>query len=118
MDQRFQPCPRTPNCVSSYATDPVHAIEPLPYLESMDAIVAIVESFPRTRIIERDGGYLHATFTSRLFRFVDDVEFLIDPEARVIQVRSASRLGAGDLGVNRERVESIRRAMEEGGGQP
>ncbi|MFW6293730.1 MAG: DUF1499 domain-containing protein [Spirochaetota bacterium] len=111
MDERLAPCPTTPNCVSSYAQDEVHAVEPLPLPAEDDATGAlrrIVESFPRTRIVTVDDEYLHATFASRIFRFVDDVEFLVDRTAGLVHVRSASRLGHGDLGVNRKRVEEIR----------
>lgn len=115
MDQRFAPCPEAPNCVSSFATDDLHAIDPLPLPagDAMQALRSVVDSFPRTRIVVEDGDYLHATFTSLVFRFVDDVEFRIDREAGVIHVRSASRLGYGDMGVNRRRVESIRERLKE-----
>jgi uncharacterized protein (DUF1499 family) len=115
MEPRFAPCPNTPNCVSSYQTDDVHGIEPLP-LPDGDAVAvlrSVVESFPRTRIVVADGDYVHATFTSLVFRFVDDVEFRVDRDAGVVHVRSASRVGAGDLGVNRKRVEEIRSLLNE-----
>lgn len=111
VKERLAPCPDSPNCVSSYAQDDVHAIEPLPIPADQDATGAlrrIVESLPRTTIVTVDGDYLHATFASRIFRFVDDVEFLVDREAGVVHVRSASRLGYGDMGVNRRRIEEIR----------
>ena len=63
------------------------------------------------RIVKREPGYLYAQFTTRLMKYVDDAEFWFDPAAGVIQVRSASRLGKSDLGVNRERMESIRRKL-------
>lgn len=66
---------------------------------------------PRTRIRRDEAAYLHAEFRSLIFRFVDDVEFLLDADAGVIHVRSASRLGYSDLGVNRRRVEAIRQAF-------
>ena len=115
MDQRFAPCPESPNCVSSYATGELHAIDPvpLPADDPMRALRDVVASLPRTKIVVEDGDYLHATFTSLVFRFVDDVEFRIDREAGVIHVRSASRVGYGDMGVNRRRVESIRERLRE-----
>jgi len=76
--------------------------------DATGALRRIVESFPRTTIVTVDGDYLHATFASRIFRFVDDVEFLVDRDAGVVHVRSASRVGYGDMGVNRRRVEEIR----------
>ncbi|MFW5814571.1 MAG: DUF1499 domain-containing protein [Spirochaetota bacterium] len=115
MEQRFAPCPESPNCVSSFATDELHAIDPLPLPadDPMGTLRETVASFPRTKIVVEDGDYLHATFASLVFRFVDDVEFRIDREADVIHVRSASRVGYGDMGVNRRRVESIRERLEE-----
>jgi uncharacterized protein (DUF1499 family) len=66
---------------------------------------------PRTTIIESTDSYLYAEFASQLLGFVDDVEFYLDPAESVIQVRSASRLGQSDLGVNRQRVEAIRQEL-------
>ncbi len=113
--ERFAPCPSSPNCVSSQATDALHGIDPLPFVESVEQIAEIVRGISRTAIVEIDGDYLHATFTSRIFRFVDDVEFLIDREAGVTQVRSASRVGYGDINANRSRVEDLRGRMARAG---
>jgi len=106
------PCPNKPNCVSSLAKDQKHAIAPFPIIDSvqlsLDKLVFVIQNLPRTKIIFRDENYLHAEFTSRIFSFVDDVEFLANPSKKVIEVRSASRLGYGDLGVNRQRIEDLR----------
>jgi uncharacterized protein (DUF1499 family) len=111
-DGKLAACPESPNCVSSHMTDETHRIDPLPYAGSgADALArlsAIVRSLPRTTIVTEKSDYLHAECTSRIFRFVDDVEFLADDRAKVIHVRSASRLGSSDLGVNRKRIELIR----------
>lgn len=115
----LRPCPSSPNCVCSTAgdDDPVHAVDPLPLdLEPERAVPElrrIVESFPRTRIVDTGERYLHATFTSLVFRFTDDVEFLVDEDAGVIHVRSASRIGYSDLGANRSRVDALREAWAE-----
>ncbi len=108
------PCPDSPNCVSSQ-TDPndkEHYIEPLELLgtaaESLDRLVKVIESMPRTTVVSRDENYLHAEFTSLLFRYVDDVECYVDEEAGKIHVRSASRVGYSDIGANRKRVDAIR----------
>jgi uncharacterized protein (DUF1499 family) len=106
---RFAPCRRTPNCVSSQAdpADTEHSIAPIAFRG--DAIAAVrkaVESLPRATIISATSNYLHAEFRSKLLGFVDDVEFFYDGNA--IQVRSASRLGRRDFGVNRNRVERLR----------
>ncbi len=75
----------------------------------MDDLRRIIESMPRTRIVAANNTALHADFRSRIFRFVDDVDLRLD--GRVVQIRSASRTGYSDLGVNRARVEDIRRAF-------
>jgi uncharacterized protein (DUF1499 family) len=104
--------PSSPNAVSSQATGGYHRIEPLRYIgtfePAMAALKSIIESTPRTSIVEERADYLYAEFTSRLIGYVDDVEFYFPPKQRVIHVRSASRLGHGDFGVNRKRIEDIR----------
>ena len=109
---RLRPCPASPNCVSSEAGTPAEKqVAPLQApggRSEMARLEAVVASWPRTAIITRSADYLHAESTSRLMRFVDDVEFRFDSTANVIHVRSASRLGESDLGVNRKRVEGIR----------
>ncbi len=110
--KRILPCPSSPNCVSTQATDESHAIAPFRYrksrAEAKEALKDIVRTMPRTRLVEEDESYLHYEFTSLLLRFVDDVEFLLDDENKTIHFRSASRTGYGDLGVNRKRMEEIR----------
>lgn len=69
---------------------------------------AVILGESRTQIVEEKPGYLHAVFTSLIFRFRDDVEILVDDSAKVLQIRSASRVGHSDLGVNRKRVERLR----------
>tara|TARA_R100001039_G_C1848380_1_gene108434 strand:- start:1958 stop:2254 length:297 start_codon:yes stop_codon:yes gene_type:complete len=95
--------------VSSFEQRDSHAIAPLD--GNIATVRAVLEQMPRAAIVTDDGNYIHAEFTSRLMGFVDDVEFLADPAAGQVHVRSASRLGHSDLGVNRERVESIREQM-------
>lgn len=111
-DGRLAPCPATPNCVSSQSADKEHAIEPLRYREGTVNAIAdvktVVNSMRRANIVVATDSYLHAEFTSAIFRFVDDVEFLCDDRARIIHVRSASRVGKSDFGVNRKRVEEFR----------
>lgn len=106
------PCPSSPNCVSTQATDEGYAIEPFRYrkskAEAKESLKEIVRTMPRTKLVEEDESYLHYEFTSLLLRFVDDVEFLFDDESKTIHFRSASRTGYGDLGVNRKRMEEIR----------
>ncbi|WP_293337456.1 DUF1499 domain-containing protein [Microcoleus sp. CAWBG58] len=105
-------CPASPNCVSSFSQDAEHQIEPLAYAsspaEAMAKLKGAIESSGKTKIITATDNYLYAEFSSALMGFVDDVEFLVDDGAKVIHVRSASRLGQSDLGVNRKRIETIR----------
>lgn len=108
-------CPSSPNCVSTQAQDPGHAIAPFRYrksrAEAKEALKELVRSLSRTKLVEEDESYLHYEFTSLLFRFVDDVEFLFDDDTKTIHFRSASRTGYGDLGVNRTRMEQVRALM-------
>jgi uncharacterized protein (DUF1499 family) len=107
-------CPTSPNCVSSQApaSDTQHAIAQLNFSgdlpTSMAKLKQIIRAMPRTNLIKENSNYLYVEFTSSLMRFVDDVEFYLDDGTKTIQVRSASRLGESDLGVNRQRVEEIR----------
>ncbi|NET56556.1 MAG: DUF1499 domain-containing protein [Symploca sp. SIO2E6] len=109
---KLAPCPKTPNCVNSQSQDPKCRIEPLSYnstaAEAMAKLKTVIENEQRTTIITETQNYLYAEFTSALMGFVDDVEFLLDDNNKVIHVRSASRLGKSDLGVNRKRIETIR----------
>jgi uncharacterized protein (DUF1499 family) len=113
------PCPASPNCVSSQATDTEHFTEPLYFTGdatlAWNRLKSALGTESRLSIVEDTGGYLHAEARSLVFRFVDDIEFVLDPEAGVIQVRSASRTGYCDFGVNRRRVERIRKLFS---GQP
>ncbi len=112
---RLAPCPGTPNCVSTQADDDTHRVQPLAYAgtpeEAMARVKAALAALPRTRVVDEAPDYLRAECTSLLFRFVDDVEFLIDRERKVIHFRSASRVGNSDFGVNRRRMEALRRAF-------
>ena len=110
---RLSPCPNSPNCVSSLSEDKSHQVEPLTYNVPLDVarekLISVINSMKRSEIATAENNYLHATFKSFLFRFVDDVEFSFDDERKIIDVRSASRTGYFDLGANRRRVEEIRR---------
>lgn len=112
-------CPSTPNCVNSQTADQSHTIAPLRYTSSPEKAFAslkqTIQAQPKTKIVAETETYLYAEFTSKLMGFVDDVEFYLDQPAGLIQVRSASRLGESDLGVNRQRVDSIRMALNEAG---
>ena len=116
---RLRGCPKSPNCVSSEAPDDAHRVaafrirgEPE---EAWGHFVDAVRALPRTEVVSEQAGYLHAESRSRLLGFVDDLELQLRAEEGVVAVRSASRLGYGDLGVNRRRVEALRRALRERG---
>ena len=115
IDGRLAECPASPHCVSTQAADADHRMEPIPFAGSPDEtrqqIEAVIAEMTQTKIVTTEGNYLHAEFRSALFRFVDDVEFLIDPESQLVHFRSASRVGHSDLGVNRRRMEEIREAF-------
>lgn len=115
VNGRLKPCPDSPNCVNSQAPDTQHHVEPLPLPPGAgDPIARLAEllgSQPRVEVVETRDDYLHAVFISRILRFRDDVEFLLDREAGVFQVRSASRLGYSDMGANRARVERLRELL-------
>ena len=106
-DGKLASCPGSPNCVNSQSDDSKSKIEPLSAV-SIAEIKKVVESMERTTIVEETDNYLYAEFKSKLMGYVDDVEFYLDSDANVVQVRSASRLGKSDLGVNRQRIEEIR----------
>ena len=116
---RLAPCPDLPNCVCSQSGGTRSAVAPLGIsgdaAKAFQRLERIVAALPRTHIVTRTEDYLHAECRTPVLRFVDDLEFLLDGEADVIHVRSASRVGYSDLGVNRRRVETIRLRFEHDG---
>jgi len=121
-DGRLAPCPSSPNCVSSDAdaSDTGHHVAPF-VLAASDPAAAwkaareAVAALERTEIVSEGEGYLHAEVTSALMGFVDDLELHLRPDHGIIAVRSASRVGYGDMGVNRRRVEALRDELERQG---
>src|SRR5258708_3820233 len=112
-DGRLAPCKRTPNCVSSQAdpADAEHYIAPLAFRGSMDQLRRAMGSMPRAPPIHVQPHSPYPGIPAPPMRFVDDVELYYDERAGLVQVRSASRLGRRDFGVNRARVEALRRAI-------
>ncbi|MBK7589953.1 MAG: DUF1499 domain-containing protein [Betaproteobacteria bacterium] len=114
-DGRLAPCPARPNCVSSTASDPAQQVAPLRYASdataAMHLLAECVRAEPGASVVTQRPDYLHAEFASAAFGFVDDVEFHLAAAGR-IDVRSASRLGYSDFGVNRDRVEALRASFE------
>ena len=118
-DGRLAPCPESPNCVSSQAADDAHRMDPIPFDgdggAALARLKAALAALPRTAVVEERGDYLRAECTSLVFRFVDDVEIVLDRGRKVIDFRSASRVGRSDFGVNRKRMEEIRNAFTTAG---
>jgi uncharacterized protein (DUF1499 family) len=123
-DGRLQPPSRTPNSVSSqahlwpageYAVEYAQ-IEPIRFsgdpVAAMNRLREVLKAWPAATVVEDRPDYIAVEFETRWLRFVDDAQFLLDPSERVIQVRSKSRLGRGDHGVNRARIEAVRRRLD------
>jgi uncharacterized protein (DUF1499 family) len=113
-DGRLAPCKRSPNCVCSQAepADAEHYIAPIAFRGNAAALRAAVEAMPRSSVIRQDGSYLYAECRTKLLRYVDDLELFYDEKAGLVHVRSASRLGRRDFGVNRARVEALRALIQ------
>lgn len=111
MKGRLAPCPSSPNCVSSLSPDEDHFIQPIRFGvspdDAMKRLRKIIMTMERATITTDVEGYIHVEFRT-LLGFVDDAQFLLDRKNGVIHVRSASRTGYWDIGVNRKRIESIR----------
>ena len=116
MAERLKPCPPKPNCVCSRLdASPRHRVEPFAVsgdpAQAFRRLKSLLEGLPRTSIVTATDDYLHAVCRTRL-GFPDDVECLFSPKEGVIHVRSASRVGYSDWGVNRRRVEGLRRRFQ------
>jgi len=112
-------CPDSPNCVSSIDSkeDKEHFIQAIQFTDKATAhkaLMRLIKDNPSAAIITSTQDYIYAEYTSDLMRFVDDVEFLFDDNLNVIHVRSASRIGRSDFGVNRERIETLRTQLKSG----
>jgi len=116
---RLTPCPESPNCVSSFEDnkDETHYINAYSINNSTkeaswNLLQSIIKQNDSAEIISADDSYIYAEFTSSVMRFVDDTEFMLDAENKIIHLRSASRLGYRDFDVNRQRLEAIRIELE------
>ncbi len=111
IEGKLSECPSSPNCVSSFAKDEAHYIEPIKFNREnpLSLLIPIILENYRVIVEPESGDYLHAVFISEKMRYRDDVEFLVDNENKRIHIRSASRVGYADMGVNRSRIEQIRR---------
>jgi uncharacterized protein (DUF1499 family) len=115
FNETLSPCSDSPNCVSSRADDAQHFIAPFIYRGTLSEVqsnlISILQSIPRTRLINIERTYIQVEFTSALFGFIDDAEFYFPENEKLIHVRSASRVGYYDFGVNRTRLERIRKLL-------
>lgn len=111
-DGKLAPCPETDNCVSSQAVKTKHAIDSIQATGNPDTVIIrlsnAIESMFGSKIVEINETYIRAEYTSRVFRFVDDLECYYDRDEGIIDIRSASRIGYSDLNANRDRVEELR----------
>lgn len=116
-DNRLEPCPDTPNCVSSLADGSERRIAPMPYggdrATARLRLLAALSQLENAEIVEDTAPYLRVQVTSAVLRFVDDVTFFFDDEKQLIQMRSASRSGYYDFGANRRRLENIRELYQQ-----
>lgn len=110
-DGQLAPCPDSPNCVSTQSTDALHAIEPIPYsigtATAKARLLEVLEAQPRAEVVANEADYVHTVFRSPTMGYPDDIEFFFDEAAGLIHFRSAARLGYGDMGVNRRRMEQL-----------
>lgn len=117
LEKQLPPCPNSPNCVSTQAADADHSLAPFKIIGNIeDAWTALKQALlsqSRTVITNDSGDTLHAQATSLVFRFVDDIDVVLDAEGKLIHIRSASRVGYGDFGVNRRRVEMLRSQLQQ-----
>ena len=120
VDGRLAACPKSPNCVCSQASDADKKMPAIMLPTIGDEVtpierikVVITEHFSEATLVTEKENYLHYEFTSFIFRFVDDVEFLIDADQQQIDFRSASRVGHSDLGANAKRMRKITSLLEQ-----
>ena len=110
-------CPAKPNCVCSQDSSPSHSIEPLEVRSNradvIEVVCSVCTALPGSRLVVQEDDYARFEIRSRLFRFVDDVEILWDPIDYQLHFRSASRVGHSDMGVNRKRIEAVKRELSE-----
>ncbi|MFK8045473.1 MAG: DUF1499 domain-containing protein [Crocinitomicaceae bacterium] len=107
----LEPCPNSPNCVSTLEKRKRKRLNPLVYegnlKTAIDKLTQILEKYPEAELIEQTSHYFHYEFTTKVGSFIDDVEFLIYPSENTVHFRSASRVGYGDFGKNRRRMKEI-----------
>ena len=110
----LHPCPKSPNCVCCCHNEPSHYIAPLPLSseKTLDQIQAFLSEHYIAQVVQRTPDYLHVVVTTPTMHFKDDLEFSINRQKSVVMVRSASRVGYSDGGVNRARIEALRTFLQ------
>ena len=115
-DGRLADCPSSPNCVATQSGDASQRMDALVFRDDPASAKArlksVIQALPRMHMVSETDEYMHVEATTALFRFVDDVEFVIDADSKVIHFRSASRVGHSDLGANRKRMTEIAQMFE------
>jgi uncharacterized protein (DUF1499 family) len=117
---KLRPCPNgSRNCVASETPEPARRVASIRLsvdpARALERIAEVIAEMPRAKVVTQNDAYLHAEFTSLVFRFVDDLELRLDRDTKSVHVRSASRVGKGDLGVNRRRVEELEQRLRAAG---
>ncbi len=117
INGKLAKCPDSPNCVSTQAEDESKKMDPIAFTgtpeSAIEKIKGTLAKMPRVAVTKEKADYIHAEATSMIFRFVDDVEFYVDKDNKVIHFRSASRAGHSDIGVNRARMEKFTELFSE-----
>lgn len=113
----LNPCPDSPNCVGSlYAKDENHFMKPIAYQVSrakmQQILLNLLKDKKQVEVLQVQENYIHSTFTVSIFKFIDDVEFYLPAEEKLIHFRSASRVGYSDLGANKRRLEKLKQEIE------
>lgn len=115
-DGKLAPLPNKPNCVSSFV-DGDKAVDPLPMAEDLSKTIALIEQslakLGNVQVIEKDGHYVRALATTKLMRYKDDIELLVDTDSKLVHFRSSSRAGYSDMGVNKARYDEFAKHYEE-----
>lgn len=114
---RLTACSSAPHCVSSQADkSSSHYVAPFNYSGSTqhahEVLLQVLRSSDNATVVSAEPRFVHATYHSSVFHFVDDVTFIIEPDRHIIDVKSSARIGFYDFGVNRRRVEHLRNRFE------
>ncbi len=111
---QLKSCPKSPNCVCTQDSIKRKQAEPLSYSDSSEKAISqlknLIREYENATLVNEKQNYMHYEFVTKLGKFTDDVEFLLDPENKMIHFRSASRTGYGDFGKNKRRMRKIQKA--------